>query len=312
MPSLIGATKEIMRTSTKRISAELGFKLYDTFGLDEAMIIKLAACLNLEFDLHGFKNEMRNAKMRSQRMGSMNENRILEELLSDMPKTDDSFKYDYKKLGSDYAFKNLEVNILKIIQDNRFVVVVKPFTECYLLLDKTNFYCEAGGQVSDSGKIVFESGIFEITDVVSFSGKILHKGLFTNSGNHQLVEGVKGIIKIDEQKRMDNMRNHTATHLLNEVLKFKKGATCQKSSKVLEKYLNFNVAIFGNKLNLEEIESIEFKIKEIINAGADVVAREVDLHKFMSYDKVTIIPGEIYPDNSLRVIEVQCEDFVSR
>lgn len=108
------------------------------------------------------------------------------------------------------------------------------------------------------------------------------------------------------------MRNHTATHLLNACLKKIKGVTCQKSSKVTDGNLSFDVALFGDKLGPKEIVAIENEIRRIIEIDRPVLINEVDSQKLLDFDWITLVPGETYPESGIRVVEIQADDFVSR
>lgn len=120
------------------------------------------------------------------------------------------------------------------------------------------------------------------------------------------------MLKVDEAVRLNSMRNHTATHLLNAALKRLKGVTCQKSSKVNSKYLNLDVGIFTDKLSVDDIRSLEEDINGVIKNGVEVKISEIDSQELLLSDNVTLIPGETYPDTGIRLVEIVGKDFVSR
>lgn len=166
-------------------------------------------------------------------------------------------------------------------------------------------------QVGDKGTIIFSNGTFDVTSVENVNGYILHKG-FYKSDKGPLMIGSVGRLKVDEKFRLNCMRNHTATHLLNACLKKIKGITCQKSSKVTEKNLSFDVAVFGDKLKSQEIMIIEDEIRRIIEIDKPVEINEVNSEKFLNYDDITLIPGETYPDTGIRIVEVKTDNLISR
>lgn len=108
------------------------------------------------------------------------------------------------------------------------------------------------------------------------------------------------------------MRNHTATHLLNSCLTKMKGVTCQKSSKVTNKNFTFDVALFGDKLNTKEICAIENEIRGVIEMDKPVEINEVNSQTLLSYEWVTLIPGETYPETGIRLVEVKADNLISR
>lgn len=145
----------------------------------------------------------------------------------------------------------------------------------------------------------------------NINGYIFHKGFFkSQKGTLKLHES--GRLRVDSEFRLNCMRNHTATHLLNAFLKKMKGVTCQKSSKVTEKNFTFDVALFGDKLNSQEITRIENEIRRIIEMNKTVHINEVDSQKLLNFNWVTLVPGETYPETGIRIVEVKADDVISR
>lgn len=143
------------------------------------------------------------------------------------------------------------------------------------------------------------------------NGFIFHKGFF-NSEKESLKSQSSGRLRVDCEFRLNCMRNHTATHLLNACLKKMKSVTCQKSSKVTDKNLSFDVALFGEKLNSQEICLIEKEIQKVIEINKEVHINEVDSQKLLNFDWITLIPGEIYPETGIRIVEVNANNMISR
>ncbi|XP_025831649.1 alanine--tRNA ligase, mitochondrial isoform X2 [Agrilus planipennis] len=316
MPGLVAAYKELKSLNTNSLTPQLGYKLFDTYGLDQDTIEKLSSKLNKKFDIDGFKDELQKAKARSRHVSHSNVDRFLDTLeKSQVPVTDDSYKYIYSKTGNGYNFKPLQVTILRIAKDGEVCEKVKPNIECTLVLDKSNMYTEAGGQLADRGVLELENGSrFEINDVRKEREYILHIGILKSPNNTTFLQiNTQGLLKIDENLRLGNMRNHTATHLLNASLKRLKGATCQKSSKVAPDCLNLDVSIFGSKLTTDEIEAVEVDIKSVIDSNTDVRVSEIDSQELLSFDDVVMVPGEIYPETGIRLVEIATgEGFLSR
>lgn len=309
MPGLIKAFKEIKKTTTDTITPKLAYRLYDTHGLDEDMILTLANAMNLQFDPIAYRNELNEAKKRSKATsgGTIKMPLPLEELEEKIQPTVDHFKYDYKKLGGGeggYVFPDLNVKIVAIVKNSKLTTEIAPNTpNCILLLDKTNFYSEAGGQQSDTGVIVFKNGEFHVQHTETVHNYILHYGIVKTDSLIRV--GDVGLAKIDAERRLNAMRNHTGVHLLNgAVKKLLNRATCQKSSKVTDEWLTFDVGIFGEKLSMADCARVEEWINEIVGENVAVVSREVDSEVLYGIDDVTLIPGEVYPEDRVRLIEI--------
>lgn len=311
-PSFITAYKEVASLNIKEIDANLSFKLYDTYGLDEEAISKISRVLDIKFNPDVLDQELERAKYRSKENSLIQDDNLYSILIKEnIAKTDDSFKYLYKKNENKYVFNNLDVKVLKIFHDGTSVSEVDSDFYCSLLIDKTNLYSEAGGQISDTGTISFGNDSFDVMSLENLNGYVLHKGFF-KSNSSKLKVNATGQLSINENFRLGCMRNHTSTHLLNAVVKKLKGATSQKSSKVTDKYLSFDVAIFEDKLSVDQMDKIEKQILNTIRNMQPVNVSEVDSQKLLDYDSITLIPGEIYPDNNIRIIEIKDNEFVSR
>nr|CAI5830547.1 unnamed protein product [Callosobruchus analis] len=311
-PSYINAYKEIKSLNLKAIDAELAFRLFDTYGVDEEGVLKIANALDLEYDPATLEQRLDKAKLKSKE-GSLKTESKIHKLLSKnkFSKTDDRSKYSYIKKDGEYQFADVECKVLKIFHNDNPVKEIDSDYYCSLLLDKTNLYSEAGGQISDKGTIRFGDDRFDITSLENVNGYILHKGFF-QSKNNKLKINMVGSLGINKEFRMDCMRNHTGTHLLNAALKKFKGATCQKSSKVTNKYLNFDVAVFSEKLTTDELKTIETQILDVIKHKRPVEVKLVNSQQLLDFDQITLIPGEIYPENDIKIIEIKDDKLLSR
>lgn len=314
MPGLIKAIKDIQKTTLDTITSKLAFKLYDTHGLDEEIILALAKAMKLKFNVEDFQKELNEAKKRSKEIsiGSAKNSLQIKKIKNRINPTVDSFKYDYKRNeNGDYIFPDLNVEILAIIKNGNLIDQIEPNTTCTLILNKTNFYGEAGGQQGDFGAIKLNNGDFIVNQTECIHNYVLHHGFFKSNFNLKI--GDCGIAKIDTKRRLDTMKNHTAVHLLNAALKYINRTTCQKSSKVTDEFLVFDVGVFGEKLTLNDCVKVQDIINEIVKKNIQVVTRKVDSEVLYGSDNITLIPGEIYPEFNIRLIEIFSKnDFLSR
>lgn len=315
MPGLVTAYNELISLNTQTISSQLAFKLYDTYGLDEFTIQSLSEALNMKFESEHLKRELELARNRT-KLGFLSNNTfesIIQNLTEqNISKTDDSFKYSYCLTNGMYEFKDVDIKVLKIIKNGKEVNDIEPNTDCYLLLNRTNLYSEAGGQICDKGFIKFGGeNLFKINGTLNINGYIFHKGKFVSDGKLQI--GENGLLTLDKEYRLKNMANHTATHLLNAALKkVVNGVTCQKSSTVTPDCLSFDVGVYSKKLSVEDIENVEHLIGDVIKSSVDVNVCEINSQQLLSLNDVTLIPGEVYPEVGIRLIEIQTKDLLSR
>lgn len=313
MPGLVSAYNEIKQLPNNKITSSVGFKLYDTYGLDEETILDLSQALNLQFDVEGFRNELNNAKIRSREQSVQTTNTIFQKLIKAKLKvTDDSFKYDYVKENS-YNFNPLETKLLKVIANDILLDKLEANKNCSILLDKTNLYTEAGGQIGDRGFVKFNNVQFLINSTKNINGYILHEGILKGPLKQSVSIGSSGFVEIDKDVRMNCAKNHTGVHLLNAVLQQLKGAVCQKSSKVTPNYLNLDVGIFGSKFSIEDVKKIDEEIKSLIKQKVNVTVSNVDSQTLTGMNNVTVIPGEIYPETRIRLVDITgANNFQSR
>jgi alanyl-tRNA synthetase len=209
-------------------------------------------------------------------------------------RTDDSFKY---------LSGNIESTIVAIYTENKFVDSISSTTEQQvgLLLDKTNFYAEQGGQEYDTGKIVIDGqSEFEVENVQAYSGYVLHTG-YLKYGDLKVSDKV--IAGFDELRRWPIRNNHTGTHVLNYALKETLGNSVeQKGSLVAPGKLRFD---FSNKqaLSLKEVEQVENISNDFIKQNLKVYTKDVALSLAKKINGVRAVFGETYPD-PVRVVSV--------
>ncbi len=179
---------------------------------------------------------------------------------------DDGFTDISQDITTDFkGYETLETHgkVLAIIKDNAIATLLSENEEGILILDKTAFYGESGGQVGDVG-IIYGNG---------FNAKVIDTKVGLNDRIHHSVKVEKGNIKlddivttkVDENLRMDTARNHTATHLLHKALKEVIGEHVQQAgSLVTPTRLRFDFTHF-EAVSKEELQKIESIVNEKIN-----------------------------------------------
>lgn len=276
------------------ISGEEAFMLYDTYGFPLDLTEDMAEENNFTVDTEGF-NRMMEAQRQRARQAHKSENafardQLLAEILKDIP--DSSFcGYDRFQVDS---------QVVAIIKDNKRVDFADN-GDIMLLTSNTPFYAESGGQVADTGSINADAGRVEVYDVQKMAGWIIHFGKLTGS----LREGEKVSLKLNQDRRMDISRNHTATHLLHQALRITLGEHAQQKGSLVEpERLRFDFSHL-QALNEEDLQRIEGIVNEAILEMYDVNSSQKSLEQARKMG-ATALFGEKYGDE-VRVVEV--DDF---
>jgi alanyl-tRNA synthetase len=268
---------------SKVISGKHAFKLHDTYGLYIDIVEQMAAEHGLKVDRAGFDDEMRKAKDRAR--GSRKKMTITA-VSGELPKADDSAKY-----GPDV----LEATVLGWVKDNTVIRegALEEDDEAALLLDRTNFYAEQGGQVGDSGVIVNEFCDFEVEDTQRLGDAVLHIGRVLNG-----VLEAGETVHLDRAGgyRADTMRNHTATHLLNWALRKVLGEGIEQRGSLVDAEKTRFDFTHDKLLSAEEIAKVERLVNEKIYSDLPVTPVTMPLAQAKNIVGVRAVFGEKYPD----------------
>ncbi|XP_062953077.1 alanine--tRNA ligase, mitochondrial [Cynocephalus volans] len=220
-----------------------------------------------------------------------------------VPLTDDSPKYNYSLQPSGcYEFGTCEAQVLQLYtEDGTAVASVGEGQRCGLLLDRTNFYAEQGGQASDRGFLVRaeqQDVVFPVARAQVYGGFILHEAVAPEC----LQVGDHVQLHVDKAWRLGCMEKHTATHLLNWALRQALGpGTEQQGSHLSPERLRFDVTTQA-PLTPEQLRAVEGAVQEAVEQDKAVYVEEVALAL------TAHVPGlrsldEVYPD-PVRVVSV--------
>lgn len=184
---------QVSETTGVMIPGELAFKLYDTYGLEEMVIKELARVEGFEVDVNVFRHLLNAARVHTKesfRSDAGNEQfgGVVDQLAQrGLNFTEDILKYSYVKENDRYVFSSPECEVKAIIVEGKIVSKILPGTRCSIVLDRTNFYHRAGGQSSDTGRLIMKDGAqFCVTDVTAVGGYLLHHGYVRNEGKLQI------------------------------------------------------------------------------------------------------------------------------
>ena len=283
---------ETRRTGRDIISGEDAFKLHDTYGLFIDITQQMAAEKGLRVDVEGFENAMQQARTKAREASKKYH---MMTISGELPQTDDHYKY---------IAAPITAQIVGWLQDNRVNAqgIIPQGISLALLLDRTNFHAEQGGQVGDTGHIrsLHGDATFRVEDTQRLGDTVLHIG-YLQGGELRVGQEVE--LTYDLPRRQAIMRNHTATHLLNHALRKVLGAHVeQKGSLVDDTKTRFDFS-HDKPLTLEQIRQIERHINEIIQADQPVIAVVKPLAAAREIPGIRAVFGEKYPD-PVRVVLV--------
>jgi alanyl-tRNA synthetase len=242
----------------------------------------MAAEAGLAVDRGGYEAEMQKAKEKAR---SMRKKLAVNAVSGELPKTDDSPKYGAAPASA---------KLIGWVKDNTVIRKgrLESGDEAALLLDRTCFYAEQGGQVGDEGIIATPTGRFEVEDTQRLGDAVLHTG---RVGEGSIEAGQGATLEISGF-RAHTMRNHTATHLLNWALrKVLGGEVDQKGSLVDADKTRFDFT-HDKPLTEKEIAEVESLVNEKIYLDLPVSATTMPLADAKRIPGVRAVFGEKYPD----------------
>lgn len=290
-------------TKGGQISGKDAFVLWDTFGFPPDLTALMAEENGMTVDMPGFEVALEEAKELSRasaKKGGAATLKFEAEATAWLSShtiafTDDTYKY----LKGD-----IDSTIQAIMTKDGFVDSTKdvPLGEPIgIVLDKTPFYAEAGGQVADTGAITHDTiGKLEIEDVITAAGYVLHH---TKAG--ETVVSTGDVVKacVDYERRSSIAPNHTFTHILNYALRDVLGDSVeQRGSIVLPDKLRFDFTNNG-AVSPKDLAKVEAICCDFVSSPRDVFAQEVPLAQAKEISGLRAVFGEVYPD-PVRVVSV--------
>jgi len=291
--------EEIQQMPTKELAGSKAFDLYATHGLPLEIIRDVLRERGLEVDQQGFYQAMQAHRMNSGAgkefgpLGGDNAefyNQILQDLSQKGEISESGVKHD------PYTSPTSETKVLAIIQENNLAENISAGQEGEIIIEKTGFYIESGGQISDTGTISKKSGegVFEVSHTLKpAAGVIVHVGKVKNGVLHT---GDAVIAQVDWQRRQDIMRNHTATHLLHaELRKVLGDHVRQAGSLVAPDRLRFDFT-HTKAVTSKEIINIENGVNQRILENTPLIIEQKKLTKAIE-EGATALFGEKYAED---------------
>lgn len=292
-----------------RLSGQDAFILWDTFGFPIDLTQLMAEESGLAVDMDGFAKALEDAKELSRasaKKGGADGLKFEAEATAwlashDIGVTDDSYKY---------VQENIHAKVVAILTKSGFVQSSSEAEHegpVGIVLDRTPFYAEAGGQVADTGLLqrMGSNGSnagFSVEDAIVAAGYVLHVG--KNPGaDSPLRVGDEVSACVDYERRSKIMPNHTFTHVLNFALREVLGDHVeQKGSIVLPERLRFDFTNNG-PVETKSLKAVEDICKKFVSQQTNVYAEEVPLNSARDIHGLRAVFGEVYPD-PVRVVSV--------
>ena len=283
---------KLARQKIKKLSGELIFKLYDTYGFPVDLTQTIAEEKGFSMDMQGFDQEMNKQRTRSQKTGKGLGKSSGESFSSELIKSE-ATKIKETKFTGYKSLKGSSV-ISKIVGPKQFLKSAKKGDEIGIILNSTSFYGESGGQVGDTGFLTNHSGFkFQVVNTIKpLSGIYLHQGKVI-SGKIQEEDSVT--FEIDEQRRKAIILNHSATHLVHAALRQILGKHVhQKGSLVAPDRLRFDFTHF-EPTDPSALKDIEDLCNEHVRLNHEVVTEILPYKKAINRGAMALF-GEKYGD----------------
>jgi alanyl-tRNA synthetase len=273
------------------LSGEAAFRLHDTFGFQEQLTEELAAEEGLTMDREAFSRLMEEQRTRAR--AAIKKGEAGEALTAVAAGAGRTEFVGYEHLDS-------EGRVLGLIADGDRTEAAGEGAHVQVVLDRTPFYAEGGGQVGDAGIIRTGGGLVRVTDTRPGPGGItVHDGI-VESG--EIREGEEAEARVDEERREATARSHTATHVLHHTIRQSLGEHArQAGSLVRPGQLRFDFSHF-EAVPREALEEIEYVANERLAQDSAVRAYETTQDFARSQGAIALF-GEKYGD-IVRVVEV--------
>ena len=269
------------------------FKLYDTYGFPIDLTLEMVEEQGMKLDEAEFHKQMDEQRQRARKareaLGDLGWAGV--EFGKDVPETE-FVGYDHTAID--------DAKVVALVVENEQAEEVMPGVEAIVVLDKTPFYAEMGGQVADHGTISADGVTFQVTDVQkNKGGKYMHTGKLTQG---VLKVGDTVSASIDVKRRKAVMRAHSATHLLDKALRTVLGDHVhQAGSLVEEDRLRFDFTHFS-ALTAEELAKVSAMVNEAVLEGYDIHTDVLPIEEAKKKGAIALF-GEKYGD-TVRVVDM--------
>ncbi len=288
MELLNGHIAELKAAGKSELSGEIGFKLYDTFGFPWELTDEILHENELTLDKAGFDQAMQQQRERARAARQENQRVAVPDLSA----------INTSKLVLDADAT--EATVIAIWKDGKLVDELDDGQEAGIILDRTPFYAEGGGQVGDAGLFSSELGKIQATNAKKLPDGTVYHIAYVEEGMLKVGDSVK--IEVDQVKKLASARNHTATHLLQAALKQVVGNQVnQAGSSVTPERLRFDFSNF-EPVTPQQLADVEELVNQEILKGKNLEISHMKIDEAKSLGAMALF-GEKYGD-IVRVVKV--------
>jgi alanyl-tRNA synthetase len=268
----------ISQLDGKEIPGEVVFKLYDTYGFPTDLTADISRERNLTLDMAGFDREMEAQRERARAASQFGSADTGDIQLSDVTEF-----VGYDSLED-------ESTVIGIMVDGAQVDQADADQQALVVLDRTPFYAESGGQAGDTGQLIADGVVLNVTDTVKSGDAFLHQG---KSVNGSLAVGDKVQSVVNRPLRDATRLNHSATHLMHAALRKILGEHVnQRGSLVNAERLRFDFSHF-EPVSREQLREIERLVNTEIRANSAIETEVMDLESARNKGAMALF-GEKY------------------
>ncbi|MEZ2893698.1 alanine--tRNA ligase [Providencia rettgeri] len=279
--------EELASLKGDTLDGEAAFRLYDTYGFPIDLTADVCRERNIKVDEEGFERAMEDQRRRARESSGFGAD------------YNSLIKVDKRSEFSGYQYDEQQATITALYKDGQPVDSLNAGEEGLVILDKTAFYAESGGQVGDTGYLNNDSVSFKVTDTQKYGQAIGHIGKVeagTLVVNHRITAFV-------DSARRDAIRlNHSATHLLHAALRQVLGDhVSQKGSLVNDKYLRFDFSHF-EAMTQDQLRQVEDIVNAQIRKNSEIETELMDLEGAKAKGAMALF-GEKYEER-VRVLSM--------
>ncbi|HET6430870.1 alanine--tRNA ligase [Dyella sp.] len=287
---------EVAGKAGKTIPGADAFRLYDTYGFPVDLTADIARERGMEVDMAGFEQAMTEQRERARAAGKFEAKGLMPaDLASQLQPT--------RFLGYE-ALSTEGANVVGIVRGGKQFDQLAPGEDGLVILDRTPFYAESGGQVGDTGMLDAPAGRFDVSDTLKMGGVFFgHAG--TWNGSQPLRRGDAVAARVDQARRQATVLNHSATHLLHAALRNVLGDhVAQKGSLVAPERLRFDFAHF-KPMSRDELAEVEALVNAEVRRNAPAEIHDMGYDEAIAFGAMALF-GEKYGD---RVRVLRMGDF---